>query len=253
MRSADRRRRLLAGAALGAVAVPLAAQGPPKGPAKGPAKGPPDGPVNGARAADAATTATEALMLEHGVLRRCLGIYREAALRLRFGGGDVPVSALRDAVALFREFGERHHEGRLEEDLVFPQYARLDDAARATATVLVDQHQRGREINGWVHAMTATRLSATDALEVADALDGFVRMYVHHAALEDTIVFPRWKASLDADALRETARRFERIEARELGRDGREDALARIAGIEGAFLLGQLARWTAPPPPVRRR
>jgi hypothetical protein len=59
--------------------------------------------------------ATEDLMREHGVLRRTLIAYREAACRLRMQQANVDAAALRDGAQLFRRFGEEYHERMLEE------------------------------------------------------------------------------------------------------------------------------------------
>ena len=206
------------------------------------------------RIVDAQTTATEELMLEHGVLRRCLAVFGESAARLsgRGNGGPVPADALRDAVALFIGFGGQLHERRIEEEIVFPQVSRIDETLDATAKVLKFQHDRGQQILGWVQDRTREgRIGRGDDRPVADALAGFVRMYTYHAALEDTVVFPRWKLSLKGDQHRELVRRFEEIQAKEIGRDGLANALERLVAIESAFHLGQLAQWTAPPPPGR--
>jgi len=47
--------------------------------------------------------AVEDLMREHGVLRRALLVYSEAASRLAQGEGDVPVAELGLARATFRQ------------------------------------------------------------------------------------------------------------------------------------------------------
>src|SRR4051812_22021963 len=64
-------------------------------------------------------TAAEDLMREHGVLRRALLVYSEAAARLALGHNDMPVAALGRTARLFRGFGEEYHERLLEEQHVF--------------------------------------------------------------------------------------------------------------------------------------
>src|ERR1041385_6904761 len=58
-------------------------------------------------------TATEDLMREHGVLRRALIVYSEAAIKLRGGSSLVPPDALQRTAKLFRDFGEEYHEKKL--------------------------------------------------------------------------------------------------------------------------------------------
>ena len=65
-------------------------------------------------------TATEDLMREHGVLRRALLVYSEAAAKLRSSPSAVAPDALQKAAKLFRAFGEEYHERKLEEAYIFP-------------------------------------------------------------------------------------------------------------------------------------
>jgi hemerythrin-like domain-containing protein len=89
----------------------------------------------------------------------------------------------------------------------------------------------------------------TSGEALAQALIGFVRMYEHHAALEDTIIFPAWKATLTEKQLDEMGDKFEDIEQQQFGKDGYEDAVKQIGDIEGALGLSDLAQFTAAPPP----
>src|SRR5450432_2338318 len=50
-------------------------------------------------------TATEDLMREHGVLRRCLLVYAESVTKLRSDAAAVPPDALQKTATLFRAFG----------------------------------------------------------------------------------------------------------------------------------------------------
>ena len=77
-------------------------------------------------------------------------------------------------------------------------------------------------------------------------------MYEHHAAFEDTIVFPAWKATLSEEQLDEMGDKFEEIEQQQFGKDGYEDAVKQIGEIEGALGLGDLSQFTAPPPPTNQ-
>ena len=126
--------------------------------------------------------------------------------------------------------------------------------ARSPAAPLVDvliaQHQRGREITGYILDATGKAAIANASAEpLARAFDTFVLMYRNHAAREDTIVFPAWKSTLSRHRLDEMGERFEDIEHQQFGRDGFDDAVNEMAQIEQALGLHDLARFTAPPPP----
>ncbi len=64
-------------------------------------------------------TALEDLMREHGVLRRELLVYTNAAIRLHKNPADVAPDALQNTAKLFRAFGEDHHEKKDESQTNF--------------------------------------------------------------------------------------------------------------------------------------
>jgi hemerythrin-like domain-containing protein len=208
---------------------------------------------NEAKKADAdeepEVTATEDLMREHGVLRRALLVYQETAMKLR-GGGSVPPEPLQKTAKLFRAFGEDYHEKKLEETYIFPAVKKSGGIAGGYADVLIAQHQRGREITDFIISVTAgPKISTSDNKAFADSLEALVRMYEHHATLEDTIVFPAWKETMSSTDLDEMNEKFEDIEHEQFGEDGFESALKQMADIEQSLGLSDLAQFTAPPPP----
>jgi hemerythrin-like domain-containing protein len=181
-------------------------------------------------------TATEDLMREHGVLRRALLVYAETAPKLRSNASSVAPDALQKTAKLFRAFGEDYHEQKLEETYIFPAVKQAGGAAAALPDILVAQHQRGREITDYILAVTnGAKLGAANAEPLAQALEALVRMYQHHAAREDTIIFPAWKQTLTEDQLDEMADKFEDIEKQQFGMDGYEDAVKQIGDIEGVW------------------
>ena len=206
----------------------------------------------GIRSAQAAekeeVEAAEDLMREHGVLRRALLVYVEAASRLS-RGGDVSADALGQTAALFRTFGEDYHE-RSEEEHVFPPLVKIGGKNGMLASVLKQQHDRGREITDYVTTVTrGGRIASANGAPLSKALLSFVRMYQHHTAIEDTVIFPAWKETISEAQYEEASEQFEDVEHRMFGEHGFEDAVARINTIEQAFGLGDLGKLTAPPPP----
>ncbi|HEY7546861.1 MAG TPA: hemerythrin domain-containing protein [Blastocatellia bacterium] len=195
-------------------------------------------------------TATEDLMREHGILRRALLVYTETAVKLRSKAAAVPPDALQKTAKLFRAFGEDYHEKKLEEGYIFPAVKKAGGQAAGLADILIAQHQRGREITDYILAVTAGAKLGTNGEQLARAFDSLVRMYRAHAAREDTIIFPAWKETLSPDQLDEMAEEFEDIEHEQFGEDGFETAAKQIGEIEGALGLGDLAQFTAPPPPA---
>jgi hemerythrin-like domain-containing protein len=197
-------------------------------------------------------TATEDLMREHGVLRRALLVYQESAMKLR-DAANVSPEPLQKTAKLFRAFGEEYHEKKLEEVYIFPAVKKAGGAAGGYVDILAAQHQRGREITDFIIAATSgPRLAAADIKTFTAAMEALVRMYEHHAAIEDTVVFPAWKETLTASALDEMNEKFEEIEHEQFGEDGFESALKQMTEIEQSLGLGDLAQFTAPPPPAAK-
>jgi len=205
----------------------------------------------GKESAGSEVNATEDLMREHGVLRRCLLVYQESAAKLR-SNAAVPPAEIEKTAKLFQVFGEDYHEKKLEETHIFPAVQNAGGLAAAYIGVLNAQHQRGREITQYILSVTgATKLGA-GVQEFARLLESFVRMYEHHAVIEDTIVFPAWKSTMSKDQLDVISDKFEAIEHQQFGKDGFEAAVKRIADIETNLGLADLGQFTAGEPPAPR-
>ncbi len=186
-------------------------------------------------------------MREHGVIRRILVVYRLSAQGLRDKLQAVPLDALQRAATLMQSFGEDYHERKVEEAHLFPMLRKVGGAGAAEIDTLLAQHQRGRELTQYVLA-ACKKGSAAGAEPLARVLETFCLMYEEHAAREDTIVFPAWKKALSAKQLDEMGELFEAIEQQTFGKDGFEDAVAKIASIEQAFGLSPAALTAAAPP-----
>lgn len=194
--------------------------------------------------------ATEDLMREHGILRRALLVYVETVPKLRQDPSRIDAAALRQTAQLFRTFGEDYHERMLEEQHIFPIVRKQGPELAGYADVLIQQHNRGREITGYILSVTGgPKLSAAHAGPLATVLESFVLMYQNHAAREDTIVFPAWKKNFSNQQLDEISDQFEDIERKMFGRDGFEDAEKKISTIEHTLGFSNLAQFTSPPPP----
>jgi hemerythrin-like domain-containing protein len=190
---------------------------------------------------EAEVTPGEDLMQEHGVLERILLIYDEAVRRIA-GGGTLDPQPVLASAQLVRRFVEDYHE-RLEERFVFP---RLEAASREGELVatLREQHVRGRELTDVIVRLCQGPAGAGEALR--DPLAAFVRMYRPHAAREETVLLPAFRALLDRAEYRELGEQFEDEEHERFGPRGFEDAVAEVANLEAALGLGDLSSFTPP-------
>jgi hemerythrin-like domain-containing protein len=194
-------------------------------------------------------SAVEDLMREHGILRRSLLVYTFAATKLRGNSSAINPASLQKTAKLFRTFGEDYHERQLEEAHIFPAVKKAGGRGAGFVDTLLSQHQRGREITEYVTKTSSGPKLKSNLNDIANALDSFVLMYRHHAATEDTIVFPAWKKTLSKQQLDEMGDKFEEIEHRQFGKDGFDDAERQISEIEKELGIADLGKFTAPPPP----
>lgn len=192
-------------------------------------------------------TAVEDLMREHGVLRRALFVYSEAAAKLRSNPSTVAPVALAKTARLFRDFGEDYHEKKLEEKFIFPPLKWQGGRVAGLTDVLISQHSRGREITDYIIAVTkAGKLDPGNIEPLVRAMESMVRMYRPHASREDTIIFPAWKEALTAQQLNQMGDKFEDVEQKQFGKDGFENAVRQITDIENELGLAELSQFTAP-------
>jgi hemerythrin-like domain-containing protein len=189
------------------------------------------------RHSEAEVTPGEDLMQEHGVLQRVVIIYDTAALRIE-QGQQLDPGVITKAAGIVRHFVEDYHE-RTEEKFVFP---RLQAAGREAVLVgtLLKQHQRGRELTDELNRLAGG--GASPAL--ARVLRSFAHMYRAHASREDTVIFPAFRALLDAHEYEELGEQFEEREHQLVGEHGFENAVAEVARLEAQLGIADLAAFT---------
>ncbi|HXU68743.1 MAG TPA: hemerythrin domain-containing protein [Polyangia bacterium] len=185
---------------------------------------------------------TEDLMREHGVLRRVLLIYGEV-LRRFDASKDVPPDALAHSALIIRAFIEDYHE-KDEEEFIFPRFEKAHKLTDLVATLRA-QHQAGRKLTAEVQRLATAAGLKSDAgrKPIAEALRKFIRMYQPHAAREDTVLFPAFRALVGE---RELARLQDVFEDREkaLPHGGFEKMVDEVARIEQSLGIGDLATFT---------
>ena len=185
---------------------------------------------------------TEDLMREHGVLRRLLLVYGEVAHRID-GKQEVKAEWLTNSATIIREFIEDYHE-KDEEEFVFP---RLKKAGKLgdLVDVLTAQHQAGRRLTADVLKLATPAALKGDGTrkQLADTLRAFIRMYEPHAAREDTVLFPAFRALLGERELDKLQDLFEDKE-KALPHGGFEKMVDEVAKIEQSLGIYDLAKLT---------
>jgi len=188
----------------------------------------------------------EALMTEHGVLKRILLAYRAIVADLeKPAGGKNTVGVIADSVQIVSDYIEGFHEG-LEEAYVFPRVA--SEQASLVRTLLV-QHDRGRHITARVAAAAGGDLTRQSVRSIVAAeLSAFVRMYEPHEAWEDTVIYPVLRRLSTQKELDLLAERFADLETTQYGDNALRQMLDRIGGIEEQLGIADLAAFTPAAP-----
>lgn len=184
-------------------------------------------------------------MREHGVLRRILLIYDEAARRLT-SKDDAVLAVVAAAANVVHRFVEGYHE-KLEEQFVFPQLEKAGRLNDLTKTLRA-QHAAGRKLTDAILLGTKPGASATDGqrrMLVAN-IQSFVRMYAPHAAWEDTELFPVYRGQFTEREFDRLGDRFEDQEHKLLGGGGFEGSLKEVGDLEKSLGIHDLARFTPP-------
>jgi hemerythrin-like domain-containing protein len=225
-----RRREVLAGlAGAGALLIGTGAARPAFGEAK-------------KKAAAEDIPPTEDLMREHGVLRRILIVYGEAARKIDADASVVAVIAR--AAGIVRRFVEGYHE-KLEEEFVLPKLETAGKLGELTKTIRA-QHIAGRKLTDAIlkDAKAGKAASGEQRRAIITSIQAFGRMYGAHAAWEDTELFPVYRAMFSEAQLDELGERFEAQEHKLRGGGGFEGSLKEVGDLEKALGVHDLAVFT---------
>ncbi len=162
--------------------------------------------------------ATQVLRDEHEGILAMLAVVEAAAYRLR-DGKSVPPDLLTNAVDFFRNFADKCHHGK-EEQQLFP--ALLEHGMPnegGPVGVMLDEHEQGRAlVRGMKDAAdqyAAGDLTAQPAL-ISNAL-AYVKLLREHIDKENGALFPMADNILSEHEQGELCDAFERIEAEEMG------------------------------------
>jgi hemerythrin-like domain-containing protein len=127
---------------------------------------------------------------------------------------------------------------------VFPRFRQAGKLVDLV-DVLYQQHQTGRRLTDNILGLVRTgAVSGDERPRLVGNLKAFIRMYRPHEAREDTDLFPQLRSVVSAHEFAALAEDFEKDEHRKFGADGFELTVARVADLEKAIGIGDLARVT---------
>ena len=185
----------------------------------------------------------EDLMREHGVLKRCILIYREG-LRRMDANADLPIKTIGDTAQILRSFIEDYHE-KLEEDHLFPRFKKAN-LLMDLVSVLEAQHQAGRRQTDFTLRLANDRSmrNADERRQLAESMRQFIRMYEPHEAREDTVLFPALRTIISANEYSALGEDFEKKEHELFGAEGFEGIVDKVATLEKSLGIYDLAQFT---------
>ncbi|MDP2857785.1 MAG: hemerythrin domain-containing protein [Bacillota bacterium] len=162
--------------------------------------------------------ATEVLKTEHRAIERMLAVLETAAQRLEQGQRVRP-DMLREAVDFVRNFADRCHHSKEEENL-FPRLeARGVPREGGPIAVMLSEHEQGRAhvgaMAGAIDAYEGGDESA--ALTIAENARAYVELLREHIMKEDNVLFARADRVLSPADQQELEQRFEQIETEVMG------------------------------------
>ena len=186
---------------------------------------------------------TEDLMREHGILQRLMLIYDEIGKRLK-EGEEFPLQVFVDANNLIRRFMQDYHEVN-EQFHVFNRFANAGKFSELVA-VLYQQHLAGRRLIDKVNIMsTADNLKdPAERSKVAAYLALFNLAYRHHAAWEETLLFPAFRSVISPKDFAALGKTFEKEEQKRFGPNGFEKIVEQVADLEKQLAIYDLQQFT---------
>lgn len=188
-------------------------------------------------------TPAEDLMREHGILIRISIIYDTCRLHL-VNNEQFDFSALGNSAHIIRTFIEDYHE-KLEENYLFPRFEKANQLTDLVKT-LRTQHDAGRKITDQILKISEKKPAAdkNDNQKLIKLIYDFNRMYLPHAAREDTVLFPAIKKIVSKNEYSELGDNFEDKEHELFGEDGFEGMVVKVAEIEKTLHINELSAFT---------
>ena len=177
--------------------------------------------------------ATEELVTEHRAIERMLAVLEAAAQRLETGQRVRP-DLFREAVDFVRNFADRCHHGKEEENLFPRLQERGMPREGGPIGVMLQEHDQGRDyigaIDGAIDDYEGGDESAARA--IVESAREYVKLLQGHIWKEENVLFPMADQLLSSSDQGELAERFQRIETEVMGSGVHERYHALLDALE---------------------
>jgi len=163
-------------------------------------------------------SATNELRTEHRAIERMLAVLETAAQRLERGERVRP-EVFRQAVDFVRNFADRCHHAKEEQNLFPRMEARGVPRQGGPIGIMLFEHDEGRAYVGAIAAAIDAyeRDGQTAGRVIAENARGYVDLLRQHIMKEENALFPMADRVLSAADQDELDRRFEQIETEVMG------------------------------------
>ncbi|MFH1652096.1 MAG: hemerythrin domain-containing protein [Chloroflexota bacterium] len=174
-------------------------------------------------------SATEELKHEHRVIERMLSVLEKAAEKVE-QGGELPPDFFNRAVDFIRNFADRCHHGKEEENL-FPEMEKKG-IGRETGPlgVMLLEHEKGRAfVRGMAEA--GERYAKGDKSALPEAIEnarGYAQLLWQHIDKEDNILYNMADMVLTPQDQLALTERFEAVEQERIGSGKHEQYVAMV-------------------------
>ncbi len=188
-------------------------------------------------------TAVEFLDRQHGVLCRAVSILEEikGGMDARM---DLPPELMQGTLDVVEKIVLQCHQ-KLEEKYIYPAFESANKMGGLVG-VLREQHGAGAQLTQILRRL-AEESSARDLEKrrtLSAAIHQFGRMYRAHSHREDTVLFPAIHEVVTPKAYEKLNRSLQSEGGGMLGEGGFGEAVQKLAGIEEALGIGDLAAFT---------
>ncbi len=172
--------------------------------------------------------ATEELKQEHRVIERMLAVIQVAADRQK-AGHDLPPEFFPRVVDFVRNFADRCHHGKEEDNLFRAMEKHGIPGQDGPIGVMLVEHDRGRAYIREVDA-ASKRVASGDISALAVAVKnsvGYAELLRDHIYKEDNILYNMADQVLNSAEQAELVRKFEEVEMQRLG-PGKHDQYVKL-------------------------
>jgi hemerythrin-like domain-containing protein len=163
-------------------------------------------------------SATDDLRTDHRAIERMLAVLEAAAQRIDRGERVQP-DVFRQGVDFVRNFADRCHHAKEEENLFPRMEARGVPRDGGPIGVMLFEHDEGRAFVGAIAGAIDVyeRDGEAAARVIAENARGYVDLLRQHIMKEDNVLFPMADRVLSAADQAELEQRFEQIETERMG------------------------------------